>query len=79
MTMKITPHPDALAQSCRHCHGYGCVECEAKLTDGKTCADCAFLAKCKGLIGRRGTETTCDWIPSRFWEPVNEPCVKETR
>ncbi len=36
-----------------------------------TCNECAhFLTHCKWLLSRKGQETKCDWIPSRF-EPAN--------
>lgn len=37
------------------------------LPAGKTCTDCAhFAPRCLWLIGADGTETACDWYPSRF-------------
>lgn len=51
---------------CR-CRGAGCVECLAPLPAGRTCADCVhFRRTCVWLLGREGTETSCDWIPSLF-------------
>ena len=43
-------------------------DCDAdmKLPAGRTCSDCAFFQKCKAFIGIAGTETICDWAPSRF-------------
>lgn len=31
-----------------------------------TCIDCKHFSRCAWLIGRKGTETECDWVPSRF-------------
>jgi hypothetical protein len=36
------------------------------LPAGKRCADCAHFRRCAWLIGADGTETACDWYPSRF-------------
>lgn len=39
------------------------------LPKGKTCADCKHWKRCLWLIGELdGTETHCDWNPSRFKE-----------
>jgi hypothetical protein len=39
------------------------------LPEGKTCSDCAHWKRCSNLIDDLdGTETTCDWAPSRFRE-----------
>lgn len=51
--------------ACR-CKGYGCTECLAAHPEGRTCADCAHYRFCRGYMQREGTETACDWIPSRF-------------
>lgn len=40
------------------------------LPPGKTCADCASIRRCRWLIGRKGTETECDWSPSVFSLPA---------
>jgi hypothetical protein len=32
------------------------------------CKNCIHFRKCKWLIGCRGTEVMCDWIPSRYIE-----------
>lgn len=38
-----------------------------KLPEGKTCSDCAHWKRCSALIDDlEGTETHCDWAPSRF-------------
>lgn len=39
-----------------------------KLPEGKTCSDCVHSERCSWLIGIKGTETQCDWLPSRFFE-----------
>jgi hypothetical protein len=53
---------------CR-CKGYGCVTCLAGHPPGKTCSDCVhFKRTCIWLLSYDGTETSCDWIPSRFVE-----------
>jgi hypothetical protein len=31
-----------------------------------TCAECRHFRRCQWLISATGTETQCDWIPSRF-------------
>lgn len=36
------------------------------LPQGFTCADCDFMCFCKDFVSRQGTETSCDWYPSRF-------------
>lgn len=42
------------------------------LPQGKTCADCQWFARtCSWLLSLEGTETTCDWAPSRFREKVS--------
>lgn len=38
------------------------------LPDGKTCTDCAHFRWCSWFIQADGTETACDWFPSRFRE-----------
>lgn len=38
------------------------------LPEGKTCSDCVSIARCKAFVARTGTETHCDWHPSRFRE-----------
>lgn len=49
------------------CRGCGCTACLARLPEGKTCADCVHWTRtCSWLICRIGTETTCDYIPSRY-------------
>lgn len=37
-----------------------------KLPKGKTCSDCIHASRCAWLIGIKGNETQCDWLPSRF-------------
>lgn len=40
-----------------------------KLAKGKTCSDCqSFKGTCSWLLSLKGTETSCDWFPSRFFE-----------
>jgi hypothetical protein len=43
-------------------------EAEMRLPLGKTCADCRHIKRCSWLIGEDGTDTSCDWHPSRFDE-----------
>lgn len=31
-----------------------------------TCSNCRYFQRCKWLLNRQGTETQCDWTPSRF-------------
>lgn len=38
------------------------------LPEGKTCSDCVSIARCTAFVARTGTETHCDWHPSRFRE-----------
>jgi hypothetical protein len=57
---------------CPYCKGHGCVHCLAALPAGKTCADCAHVRQCRALFAVEGSETWCDFIPSRF-RPVPEP------
>lgn len=45
------------------------------LPQGKTCADCKYWRRCSQLIDDLdGSETHCDWAPSRFKENL----VKES-
>lgn len=40
-----------------------------KLPEGRTCSDCKHWGRCSWLISDLdGTETYCDWVPSRFKE-----------
>lgn len=49
------------------CKGYGCCACMSAHPPGKTCKDCVwFERKCSWLLSYKGTETACDWIPSRY-------------
>ena len=41
------------------------------LPNGKTCSDCHNWKRCNTFIGLKGTETSCDWSPSRFLERPN--------
>lgn len=41
---------------------------EMCLPPGKTCADCTSSMRCRALLSRTLTETSCDWHPSRFRE-----------
>ena len=41
---------------------------DSVLPPGKTCQQCGWWGRCHGLIGLKGTETRCDWSPSRFCE-----------
>ena len=43
---------------------------ESKLPDGRTCNDCAHIEHCKMLFGINGNETSCDFIPSKFFDDV---------
>ncbi len=45
-------------------------EPDMRLPNGKTCANCVWWKRtCEWLLShRRGTETECDWSPSRFIE-----------
>lgn len=42
---------------------------DMKLPEGKTCCDCRYWKRCSSLIDDLdGTETHCDFAPSRFKE-----------
>ena len=41
-----------------------------RLPDGKTCSGCVHDKRCKFLISRKGTETECDFYPSKFQDDV---------
>lgn len=42
---------------------------EERLPEGKTCSDCThFKPRCSWYLNFGGTETHCDFIPSRFLE-----------
>lgn len=42
-----------------------CCRCLSPVPDG--CSSCFwFEPKCKWLIDRKGTETHCDWTPSKY-------------
>jgi hypothetical protein len=44
-----------------------------QLPIGQTCADCFhFKRTCEWLLGRNGTETSCDWFPIKF-VPISKP------
>jgi hypothetical protein len=44
-----------------------CVECLSALPAGETCESaCVHFKRCRVMIGRRGDESYCDWVPSRF-------------
>lgn len=36
------------------------------LPDGKTCGDCAHIARCEAIFGHTATDTYCDFYPLRF-------------
>ena len=38
------------------------------LPEGKCCNNCVWLTRCTWLLQRKGNETKCDWLPSRFKE-----------
>lgn len=44
----------------------------AKLPEGKTCADCRYCSRCEGLgifdrdLTIPAESEMCDWLPSRF-------------
>lgn len=42
------------------------IEQSMKLPEGRTCADCKWIARCKVLIDCDESNTECDWAPSRF-------------
>ena len=35
-------------------------------SDGRTCSACVHFKRCSWLLSYDGTETSCDWTPSRF-------------
>ena len=39
---------------------------EMNLPDGKTCGDCMYIRRCKGIFGRIEADEVCDWSPVRF-------------
>jgi hypothetical protein len=41
--------------------------------DGKTCSACVHFKRCSWLLSYDGTETQCDWTPSRFRLATPEP------
>ena len=46
-------------------------DAEMKLAEGKTCGDCFHIKRCLGLgYTSAETNTSCDFWPSRFREPV---------
>jgi hypothetical protein len=55
------------------CNSSTCME----LPTGKTCGDCRSLSRCAAFVGRKGTETSCDWFPRHFIEKA-APGVKGT-
>lgn len=54
------------------------MEKDMQLPAGKTCGDCQYFSHCRGMFGCDGTNTTCDWSPSRFALKVDEP-ERDTR
>ena len=41
-----------------------CCDCLSPVPAG--CAACRFFTYCQQMISRKGTETSCDWIPNRY-------------
>jgi hypothetical protein len=68
---ELTKREKALAKDCKHCYGGGCCACLAPIPDGGTCEkNCAHVVRCQTLFGQKGTETCCQFIPSRFLAPI---------
>ena len=45
-----------------------------ELPPGRTCADCEFFKPtCEWLLSYKGTETSCDWWPIRFYPKQEYP------
>lgn len=44
----------------------------ADLPMGKTCHDCVHFSRCSWLIGIKGNETICDWLPSKFKQQTTQ-------
>lgn len=42
------------------------------LPDGKKCGDCIHFQRCEWLIACSPNNTTCDWIPSKFYQIINK-------
>ena len=40
----------------------------SSLPEGKSCQHCGNFKRCQWLFQCRPQWTTCDWIPSRFFE-----------
>ena len=51
-----------------------CCACLSPIPNGGTCETaCAHVARCKAIFGQKGTETCCQWIPSRFRSALPTP------
>ena len=48
---------------------------DMKLPEGKICNDCVHIYRCSKIYGVQGTETGCDFAPSRF-QHKKKPCEK---
>lgn len=73
----VIPPPSERCVHCRrllldHDAGVQCEWCRdrAALPAGASCARCVQLVTCAWLIGRDGSERSCDWSPSRFRLPL---------
>lgn len=43
------------------------------LPNNETCSNCFYFDKtCSWLLGRKGNETECDWLPERYKENKKE-------
>jgi hypothetical protein len=58
-------------------HTHGCCTDKActdktcmELPKGKTCGDCYAFRHCTGFYGVQKENTSCDFFPRRFREPV---------
>lgn len=53
------------------CNCNDCCACLSPVPDG--CKSCAHFQRCGWLLSRRGEETECDWIPSKYRPHPKEP------
>lgn len=49
------------------CRCGDCTDCLSPLPAGESCASaCVHIARCKALLGQKGDERACQFVPSRF-------------
>ena len=41
-----------------------------RLPMGVRCGDCANIAKCETMFGKKRTDDQCDWFPRKFRRPM---------